>query len=170
MQIENTEIISSNAELKGLFVADQAERKNLDLNNPILVESLSKKDSDRKSRVSRLLQENKIRTAEDYYHAAMIYQHGSSIEDIQKAMELAEKSFKLGEMKARWLSAATKDRFLMYQAKPQKYGTQFVFNESIKKWELYPVDPGTTDKEREEMNVPKLTEIDATISQLPKFT
>ena len=54
------------------------------------------------------------------------------------------------------LAAAALDRWLMYQGKPQKYGTNFV--PDGKRWRLWDVDPSTTDAERAANHVPLLQE------------
>jgi len=52
------------------------------------------------------------------------------------------------------LLTAALDRWLMYQGKPQKYGTQFVSDGN--RYRLWDVDPTTTDTERSQWNVPSL--------------
>lgn len=57
---------------------------------------------------------------------------------------------------ARWLAAASKDRYLMTLGKPQLYGTQFKKVDG--KWILWEVDPSVTDEERAKWGVPPLVE------------
>jgi hypothetical protein len=156
-------------ELKNYFENDQAQRSNIDFNNQTAVDQVEKDDISRRERVSELFSQNNIKTAADYYYAAMIFQHSHNIEDIEKAMEWSEISRKLGESRARWLSAATIDRYLMYSKKPQKYGTQFTINKAENEWELWPVDANTTDTQRQERDVPAIDKIEETISLLPKL-
>ncbi len=84
----------------------------------------------------------------------MPFQHSSSRNDVWRAHELCMTAAELGYDNARWLAAPAYDRWLMYQDRPQKYGTQFPFNGE--RWELWPVDPATTDDERAEWHVPSL--------------
>ena len=56
----------------------------------------------------------------------------------------------------RALAAASKDRSLMWQGKPQLYGTQFKKVDG--RWILWEVDPSITDEERAKWNVPPLAE------------
>lgn len=58
--------------------------------------------------------------------------------------------------RAKWLAAASKDRSLMWQGKPQLYGTQFKRVDN--RWVLWEVDPTVTDEERAKWNVPPLAE------------
>jgi hypothetical protein len=97
--------------------------------------------------------------ADDYYHAAMILQHGRTAEDFDLAHQLSLKASELEptDRAARWLAAATKDRYLMTLGKPQLYGTQFK-RDPGGPWYLYPVDPSITDEERAKWNVPPLAE------------
>ena len=48
-------------------------------------------------------------------------------------------------MNARWLAAATYDRWQMYQGQPQKYGTNFIYDG--REHRLWEVLPDTTDEE-----------------------
>jgi TPR repeat protein len=97
-----------------------------------------------------------IQTAQDYYHAACIFQHGDEPEDAWQAYELALEAARQGHRPARWLAAAAHDRWLMYQGKPQKYGTQYVSDG--KRQRLWDVEPATTDAERAEWDVAPLVD------------
>lgn len=110
---------SGNQELKQLFLQDQKERENGQIPN-------RKNDQNRRFRVSELMSELKSLVAEDYYHAAVIFNHGESVEDFKKANKYAKEALGLGEPRSLWLFAATYDRWLLEQtpAKPQIYGTQ----------------------------------------------
>lgn len=61
---------------------------------------------------------------EDKFNLAMLFQHGSSSEDYQRARELAEESAEEGFEKGRWLACAAEDRQRVNQGKKQIYGTQ----------------------------------------------
>jgi transposase len=66
-----------------------------------------------------------LQAPEDYFHAAMVFQHGETLDDFWRAHELAKRGAELGHPNCRWLTAAAYDRWLMNQGKPQKYGTQY---------------------------------------------
>ena len=74
----------NNAQLTTLFKADQSERKaeNIDW---VLT---NKHDEERRKITKKLLQLGQIQTASDYYHAALIFQHGLTYEEIQLANAL----------------------------------------------------------------------------------
>ena len=143
-----------------LFEEDQA-RESLARNgkawSAIVVD-----DRKRQAEISAYLQDGKINSADDLYHAAMIFQHGNCVEHYRLANQLAERAVSKGSKEAKWLYAATLDRYLMKQGKPQKFGTQFVkvgpggVVGGVGTWQLYPVDPTTTDEERAQYDVPPL--------------
>lgn len=140
-----------NEELKQIYEEDIQDR-----NNKLPDLELNKKDKQRKAKVGRLLEEKKIVDAQDYHYAALIFQHGETSSDFKKAHELAQKAVQLGDDSARWLYAATLDRFLLSEGKAQKFGTQFI-QEKSGEWELaQPIDHLTKDKERKEWNVAPL--------------
>lgn len=147
-----------------LFEQDQRDR--LQHLGPItvpLVPLMRFRDWRRRRRVQELIAAGALSAPEDFYHAAMILQHGTRLADYWQAHELAKRAADLGYRPARWLVAAALDRWLMRQGKPQKYGTQYT---TVGKWwqgwrigrkyRLWDVDPATTDEERQEWGVPPL--------------
>jgi hypothetical protein len=136
-----------NEELKALFDADRHERINL-IHNEAYYRMLHEHDEQRHLRAQALIDEGSLSDTNDYHHAAVLFHHGDSLEDIWQAHTLALKAVELGSHDARWLSAAAMDRWLIYSGKPQKYGTQF----------LWDVEPEITDDERAEWDVIPLAE------------
>jgi hypothetical protein len=151
-----------NQELHELFLADQEERANHPAYDTPEYWALRERDARRRQRVSELLAEGYVTAPDDYYEAALIYQHGETLEEIWQAHELAQQAALMGAMASLgakdslWLAAATLDRWLMYQGKPQTYGTQFV--PDGKRIRLWDIDPATTDAERAASHVPALRE------------
>lgn len=147
-----------NAELAALFAEDQRDRAGWagDLGE---LQAIHERDRMRRERALALIAEGALTAAEDFFHAAMLLQHSDQPEDFRLAHELAVRAVELGhpeEKRARWLAAATLDRWLTSQGKPQKYGTQFFKDKNG--WRLLPVAPDTTDAERAEWGVPPLSE------------
>jgi hypothetical protein len=141
--------LEPNVELAALYAADQQDRRgDIDwtLDEP--------RDRERRRRVEELIEEGALATGEDYFHAAMVFQHGGSYRHFWRAHQLAKTATDLGCERARGRAAAAYDRWLMKQGKPQKYGIQFQGYEG--RWQLWKVDPDTTDDERAEWNVPPL--------------
>jgi hypothetical protein len=118
--------------------------------------AMRERDLQHRQRVQQLIAEKQLDSAADYFHAARIFQHGDTPDDAWKAYQLAHQASELGEPRARWLTAAAYDRWLMYQGKPQKYGTQYVTDGQRQR--LWDIDPVTSDAERAEWGVPPLAE------------
>jgi hypothetical protein len=146
----------SNPELYRLFTEDQADRAGGF--NKIDWTVVRPRDLIRRNRTQELVRLGQAKTSADYFHAAMVMQHGDGVEDIEWAHKYALRAADLDgtSQDARWLAAASEDRWLRRQGKPQKYGTQFEVMDG--KWVLAPVDPTITDAERAKWNVPPLAQ------------
>ena len=110
----------------------------------------------RRQRVEAFLTGHPLLDAQDYFHAAMIFQHGETPEHFLLAHTLAYQGAKRGYAACFCLMAAAYDRVLMSQGLPQKYGTQYITRHGRRV--LYDVDPATTDAERAEWHVPPLAQ------------
>lgn len=146
---------TDNKELADLYAQDQADRATGNIDWAVV----APRDEARQARVRDLLRSGDIRTAADYHHAAMLFQHGNKGDDIRLAHALATLAMTLdGANKGfRWLTAASWDRLLMYHLQPQWYGTQF--GGDSRGMYLYPVaENAVTDAEREALGVPALAE------------
>jgi hypothetical protein len=145
-----------NPHLRRLYEQDQADRRGG--RGKINWAEVIGADADRRAEAQLILASGGARVADDYYHAAMVFQHGATVEDYRKAHELALKAVELEpEHRALWLAAAAKDRELVHQGKPQLYGTQFhtqADGASVR----YPVDPSITNAERARWRVPPIQE------------
>jgi len=85
----------------------------------------SEGDARRRAQVRQLIADDKLQSGEDYYYAAFIFQHGQKPEDYLYAHVLATTALGKGFAPAKWLSAATLDRYLRSIEQPQIFGTQF---------------------------------------------
>jgi hypothetical protein len=146
------------SELQDLFRADQDERANHPEYGAPQYWLLRERDAERRKRLKIIVESGALKEPEDYYHAAWILNHGESAEEIWQAHLLAKEAVKLGLRRARWLTAAAYDRWLMYQGRPQKYGTQIV--PDGKRQRVWDVEPATTDAERAQWDVPSLAEME----------
>lgn len=147
--------VVDNAELAGLYTQDQADRNGDHIDWTVI----APRDHVRQARARALLSAGSIRSAADYHHAAMIFQHGDGADDIRLANALATLAMELSpDTKGyRWLTAATWDRLLMYKRQPQWYGTQF--SGDSKGMYLFPVaEDAVTDEERKQMTGHTLAE------------
>ncbi|MEM9940907.1 MAG: hypothetical protein AAF939_04915 [Planctomycetota bacterium] len=150
-----TRFPDDNKVLVGLFDADQADRKAGSMNSEII-----NRDKERRSKALEELRGGRLKTASDFYHAAMVFQHGHSADDLRLAFSLAWTSAQIEESeRALWLSAAAWDRLMMRLEKPQWYGTQYVSDKTDSQFRLYEIDEkAVTDEERTRFHVPVLSE------------
>ena len=117
-----------NREMTAMFDADQAIRASIDPAKPIDVTQVRRMiadDAARRTSARTMLAEGNLTTAEDYYHAAFIFQHGMDAADYLLAHSLAMAAVARGKAEANWIAAATLDRYLMKIGQPQIYGTQY---------------------------------------------
>lgn len=146
----------SNPMLAKLTAEDQSARSGA--TKDIDWVKVSAEDAARRTEVLAFIKQGTVRSAEDYCNAALIFQHGESVDDIRLAYSLATTSRALDPAggRCKWLSAAAWDRLLMRLNKPQWYGTQFI-KSSTGQWELYPVDEtAVSDSDRADLGVPPL--------------
>lgn len=148
---------TSNAEMKRLFQEDQADRSPAP-SKSIDWEEVSMRDEAREKRVKELIQSGDLKTGADYYHAAMVLQHAVDPDDYLLAHDLSVIAIGKGEHRAKWLAAASLDRFLIAIGRSQRFGTQFRSNRSFNPPKLAPVDPNVSDSLRRELDVPTLEE------------
>ena len=112
-----------NVAVEQIFAADQAMREEGTNIKPDVAEAT---DRQRRQAVQKLLENGKLRSANDFYHAAYIFQHGSEPRDFLKAHALAIVSVAKGKRDATWIAAATLDRYLQSIGQKQIYGTQYM--------------------------------------------
>jgi hypothetical protein len=148
---------SLHPELAALYAADQSDRRRLVQEG---LGGLGPRDAERRARVEQLLAEGKAQSADDFYHAALVFQHGDALAHYQRARQLALEAVARDpeHERARWLAAAAEDRALMHQRKPQRYGTQATLD-ADGRMALWEVDPSVTDEERARWNVPPLEQL-----------
>lgn len=141
-------------ELEKLYAEDQADRNSASINTDW--EAISIRDEQREIRVKQLLSTGSLGGGAEYYHAAMILQHASTPDDYLLAHDLCVIAISKGEQKAKWLAAASMDRFLVSVGRSQRFGTQFLSNKSYRPPRLVQVDPNVSDALRQEFDVPTL--------------
>jgi len=142
----------NNAEIAQMYKEDQADRTG-----DLTIEkwhAVAERDAKRRERALELVKDGSLTTGTDFYHAAMIFQHAEEPDGYKMAHELAVTAISLGNNNAKWLAAASWDRFLLSIEHKQRYGTQFWIKD--KKASLQPVDEKITDTMRKLMNCPTL--------------
>jgi tetratricopeptide (TPR) repeat protein len=144
-----------NAELARMYEEDQGARQGKNLNWRLLTQA----DSIRQVRVYQLIDSGKLLTGKDYYHSAMIFQHGRDSIASAMAVKQMRKAIALDSTVNKWLLAAAIDRDLMRRGKPQIYGTQYNRMNDETKWRRYKIDSTrVTDEERKKFGVETLAE------------
>jgi hypothetical protein len=157
----------SHPELTRLFDEDQAARSG-----PIEgvdMEALAREDSVHRIRVRELAANGVLRTAQDFYHAAMIFQHGRDSLAFAQAHHWASRSEALdsSDAAARWLVAAAWDRYQMSRGLPQWFGTQTTRQGGVGPVLLYSLDTTqVTDAERVRRGVGPLAALRARLDTI----
>ena len=107
-------------EVRAICEADRRDRKS----KPVDWNLAGARDPERRHRVSRLLANGGLACPDDWYRAALIFQHGFAPDDYLLAHILASAAAFEGHEPARRLAAATLDRHLGRVGQPQVFGTQ----------------------------------------------
>ena len=110
------------------------------------------------ARVAEIVAAGGATIADDYLHAAVVYYRADTGDDATRAHELALAALDRDPDSddVKWLVAATEDRRLKHEGKPQRFGTQFTISRGTRV--LWNVDPSVSDSERERWSVPSLAE------------
>ena len=125
---------ADNAELKQIYDADQKDREGQSID----WSKVGPRDVAREMRVREMIDQALLVTGKDYERAAMVFQHGGSADDILLAHILAVTALGKGETGARWLAAASLDRFLQRVGQAQVFGTQYSFKKPGDPWTMEP--------------------------------
>lgn len=145
---------ADNEELARLYAEDQSDR--LPKDGKIDWKTIGPRDEKRLARVHEIYLANQLVTGADYYHTAMVLQHSHTPGDFMLAHELCIVAIGKGEERAKWLAAASEDRFLMNIGRPQRFGTQYRSNGPNEPVRLYKVEDGVTDALRLAFKAPTL--------------
>jgi hypothetical protein len=106
-------------------------------------QALAKRDEQRQSAIRTLLAEGEVETGREYFYAALIFQHSSQPETLMLAHVLAVTAIIQGDGSAKWLAAATLDRYLQNKEQPQLFGTQFLQAGDNPQWTMEPYNRAT---------------------------
>ncbi|MCA9803016.1 MAG: hypothetical protein KC777_13690, partial [Cyanobacteria bacterium HKST-UBA02] len=143
-----------------MFEQDQCERQEAANNpRPGQWEEISSHDREHRARVIELMNQNRLRSADDFYRAAMIMQHGDTPADFTLAHVFAMAAVQKGNKEAVWLSAASFDRLMQSANQPQVFATQYYKNANDPYVLKQPMKADMiTDYIRQAFNVPTLEE------------
>lgn len=114
---------------------------------------------ERADEVRTIVQTDGVATAEECFQASVLLVGTKRPADLELAETLARRAADLGEPRGLRVAAEAVDKLALLAGKPQKYGTQYVFEYVLDSWRLYPVDLTTTDEDRAAMGVPTYAEL-----------
>ena len=134
---------TDNLRLDELYAADQKDREKV-YNSASEVDALKERDQQRRRELVEMIGQGGVNTANDLYHAAVLFLHGTEPKEFLAAHRMATIASINGHRPSRWLSAASLDRFLMSIGLPQTYGTQFEHSDEDNRYQLrLPIDDTT---------------------------
>lgn len=143
-----------NKKIAAMFKEDQEERDpDKGTWDEKFWKELNKRDKKRRLEVRKIISAGGLNEAVDFYGAAMIFQHGETTSDYGMAKKLAKEAMEMGLEKAKWLYAATTDRYLVSKGKKQKFGTQFEKDNSDSWVIVGGIDSKTSQADRDKFNV-----------------
>jgi len=157
---------SVSVELKELYEADQADRTFATPPTAEQWQEITRRDKARRDRVMELVGAAALESGDDYFHAAMVFQHAEGSEDILVAHILATIAGFKGNEDAQWLSAAALDRYLHRIDRPQVLGTQYVRRSADEPWSQGAYDKKLPDAIRAAFGVPTLKEQEARVERM----
>jgi hypothetical protein len=163
----SAQVADANPELARMFTEDQGDRRP-QAGRGIDWTVVQERDKARLARVRELYRQDQFRAGADYYHAAMILQHGGQPSDYLLAHELCVVAIAKGEERAKWLAAASEDRFLGSIGRSQRFGTQYNSSGPNAPYRLAPVEDGVTDALRREYKAPTLEQAKAREAEFNK--
>ncbi len=154
---------ADNPLLERLYDADQAIREgDWSALTPDSLEALVQADAARRAEVDSVLAAGGAHTSGDFYHAAMVFQHGADSAAHRRAYDLGLRAVELDSTNAdaRWIVPRAYDRWRLSIGQPQLYGTQLLSTDG-ETWTLSePHDLGAvTDAERARWGLAPLSAI-----------
>ncbi len=136
-----TKLNKGQISLYHMYKDDQEARRHFESVMVFMYDPIEFVDTNDKMRlesVKNLIKKDSLHTAEDYFFSAMILYHGGGNIDTANyrlADQFSNKAIDMDlyftfEYIAKWLAAASYDRYLLYSGKPQQYGTQYTKNKN----------------------------------------
>ena len=151
-------------DLYGLYVAS-LEDHDLASSQSTPAEVAERQDG-RIELVRSEIRKGNVDSAEGHLWAAGVLSLGNEREDLELALEQAQRAFEGGEKRGGLLIAEAIDKLLVMHDERQRFGTQLVLDTRNGRWQLFPVDPATTDAERAELGLPPLADLAARAAQM----
>jgi hypothetical protein len=149
-----------NARLLVLYQEDQEDRHGFP-NTKRSYTEINQRDEARRQEILALLAQGNVRTAQDYFYSAVIFQHGQTNEHYRTASSLAWIAATLDpKPDYLYLTASTWDRMMLKRDQSQWYGVQHKHDETGKTVGVYPInETAVNDEEREHFQVKTLARL-----------
>jgi hypothetical protein len=109
-----------------LFVEDQDDTHGPDGKPRFTEEEYLQRVKVRQATLREMLAAGEIKTGDDFRDASYIFQHSDKPDDCLFAHILAMEAVFRGTTAARFIAAATLDRYLQFTKQPQVFGTQYI--------------------------------------------
>lgn len=148
---------TDNTRLRQLYHADQTDRGNAALKWQDVLEH----DRSRAAQVKKMLAAGQLKTADDFFHAAAILNHGADFDEFRLANAIAAIGLARFPQNAALMRvyATSWDRMMLAQNRPQWYATQYTQDAQSQLWQLEPVDEQVSEQARLKLGLPSLAEM-----------
>lgn len=159
---------ANNARIEQLFAEDQDDRRGFP-NTKLSYKEINARDEARRNELLEMLKRTEVRTAQDYFYAAVIFHHGQTFEHYRMAASLAWIAYELEPENSTyaWQTASSWDRMLLKKDRPQWYGVQ-AHRDEQNRVVLSKIDETVVDDgERAKYNVKPLAELKAKPGRSP---
>lgn len=118
------------------------------------------RQTERFERVLAWADDESLVTTDDHLFAALTLTLSDQPPHLVRAQELAIRAAELGEERGFTVQAHATDRLMVLRhERYQRYGTVIIYEPFLRRHQLYPVDPTTTDAIRRSMGVPTLAQL-----------
>ena len=114
-----------------IFVEDQDDLRGPDGKPRFTEDEYHQRVKARQATLRAMLAAGEIKTGDDFRDAAFIFQHGDAGGDFLFAHILAMEAMVRGTAEAKWIAAATLDRYLQFIKQPQVFGTQYITDRNV---------------------------------------
>lgn len=159
------EYTNATVDLGKIYQDDQQDREGFQQFDEKDLERISRRDEQRRIKVSQLFARGCLKAADDYKKAAMIFQHGNAPDHFYQAFVWARTALRLGDESAQHLLNLSLDRFLVRSGYKQLFGSQAAKGDG-QCWCLYPIEASFTDEERKARDAKSLQEHKAWLNTL----
>ena len=160
--------VADNARIAQLFTEDQDDRRGFP-NTKLTYKEINVRDEARRHEILGMLKRTEVRTAQDYFYAAVIFHHGQTFEHYRMASSLAwiAHEFEPENSTYAWQTASSWDRMMLKKDRPQWYGVQ-AHRADQERLVLSNIDEtAVSDEERATYNVKPLAELKAKPGRSP---